>query len=127
MTDDGRYEAGLRVRRDVLGDEHVARSLAGGGLDADFQRFLTELAWGGVWTRDDRLDRRTRSCVTIAVLTALRAEEELALHIGGARRNGLSDAEIAEVIMHTAVYAGVPAANAAMAVARRVLADAPDA
>jgi len=126
VTDDGRYEAGLRVRRDVLGDEHVARSLAGKGLDADFQRFLTEIAWGGVWTRDDRLDRRTRSCITIAVLTALRAGDELALHIDGARRNGLSDDEIAEVIMHTAVYAGVPAANAAMAVARRVLADAPD-
>ena len=59
MTDDGRYEAGLRVRREVLGDEHVARSLADSGLDADFQRFLTEVAWGGVWTRDDHLDRRS--------------------------------------------------------------------
>jgi len=120
-TGDGRYEAGLRVRREVLGDEHVERALAGAGADADFQRFLTELAWGGVWTRDDRLDRRTRSCVTIAVLTALRAEAELALHVAGARRNGLTDDEIMEVIMHTAVYAGVPAANAAMGVARRVL------
>ena len=104
MNDD-RYEAGMRVRREVLGDEHVDRATASTGIDADFQRWLTESAWGALWTLDDQLDRRTRSCVTIAVLTALRADE------------------IAEVIMHTAAYAGLPAANAAMAVAKAALAD----
>ena len=125
MSDD-RFEAGERVRREVLGDEHVDRALAAradGGLDADFQRYLTENAWGSLWTRDDQLDRRTRSCVTIAVLTTLRAGDELALHIRAGRRNGLTAEEIAEVIMHTAGYAGIPAANSAMAVAKRVLAD----
>ncbi len=129
MTDD-RYDAGMRVRREVLGDAHVDRVTAAGGggggaagLDADFQRWLTETAWGGPWTRDEQLDRRTRSCVTIAVLTALRAEGELALHIAAGRRNGLTPAEIAEVIMHTAVYAGIPAANTAMTIAKTVLSD----
>lgn len=124
MTDeDGdRHEIGMRVRREVLGDAHVDRAVAGTiELDADFQRYITEAAWGSLWTRDDRLDRRTRSCVTIAVLTALRAEDELALHIRAGVRNGLTPAEIAEVIMHTAAYAGIPAANSAMAVAKRVL------
>ena len=125
MPDD-RYETGMRVRREVLGDAHVARSTAAAGVDADFQRWLTETAWGGLWSRDGELDRRTRSCITIAVLTALRAEEELALHIRAGRRNGLTDAEIAEVVMHTAAYAGIPAANTAMAIAKRVLAE-PDA
>ena len=123
MSDDG-YEAGMRVRREVLGDEHVDRaSAADGGIDADFQRWLTTTAWGGLWTRDAQLDRRTRSCVTIAVLTALRAEHELSLHIRAGRRNGLTDDENAEVIMHTAGYAGIPAANAAMALAKQVLAE----
>ena len=124
MTED-RYEAGMRVRREVLGDEHVDRALAAGasgGLDADFQRYLTENAWGSLWTRDDRLDRRSRSCVTIAVLTTLRATDELALHIRAGRRNGLTAEEIVEVIMHTAAYAGIPAANSAVALAKRVLA-----
>ena len=120
MTED-RYETGMRVRREVLGDAHVERATAAVGIDTAFQRWLTESAWGGLWGRDE-LDRRTRSCVTIAVLTALRAEHELRLHIAAGRRNGLSDAEIAEVIMHTAGYAGIPAANAAMAVAKDVLA-----
>jgi 4-carboxymuconolactone decarboxylase len=120
MTED-RYETGMRVRREVLGDAHVDRATVAAGIDAAFQRWLTESAWGGLWGRDE-LDRRTRSCVTIAVLTALRAEHELRLHIAAGRRNGLSDAEIAEVIMHTAGYAGIPAANAAMVVAKDVLA-----
>jgi 4-carboxymuconolactone decarboxylase len=119
MTED-RYETGMRMRREVLGDAHVERASAAAGIDADFQRWLTESAWGGLWGRDE-LDRRTRSCITIAVLTALRAEQELRLHVAAGRRNGLSDTEIAEVIMHTAGYAGIPAANAAMAVAKDVL------
>jgi 4-carboxymuconolactone decarboxylase len=119
MSDDG-----MRVRREVLGDDHVDRAVAATTpLDADFQRWLTDTAWGGVWARDDRLDRRTRSCITIALLTALRAEHELPLHLRAAVRNGLTPEEIAEVIMHTAAYAGVPAANTAMAIAKQVLAD----
>ena len=121
MTED-RYEAGMRVRREVLGDEHVDRATAAATeLDADFQRYITENAWGSLWTRDDRLDRRTRSCVTIAVLTALRATEELALHIRAGLRNGLTPEEIVEVIMHTAAYAGIPAANTALTVAKQIL------
>jgi 4-carboxymuconolactone decarboxylase len=121
---DDRYEAGLRVRREVLGEDHVERATAAAtGLDAAFQRHITETAWGSLWTRDDRLDRRTRSCITIALLSALRAEHELGLHIRGGLRNGLTPDEIAEVILHTSAYAGIPAANTAMAVAKRVLGD----
>jgi 4-carboxymuconolactone decarboxylase len=123
MADD-RYDAGMSVRREVLGDEHVDRaSAATTPLDADFQRFITEMAWGSIWTRDEQLDRRTRSFVTIALLTALRQERELVMHIRAGLRNGLTPAEITEVIMHTAVYAGIPAANAAIAVAKDVLSD----
>ena len=128
MTEQGEtsYEAGMRVRREVLGDEHVDRAVAATtDLDADFQRYITSSAWGSLWTRDDRLDRRTRSCVTIALLTALRAEHELAMHIRAGLRNGLTPEEITEVILHTAAYAGIPAANTAMAVAKDVLGPAP--
>ena len=122
MADD-RYDEGVRVRREVLGDEHVDRANAATTpLDADFQRFTTETAWGSIWTRDGKIDRRTRSCLTIALLTALRQERELAMHIRAGLRNGLTPEEIVEVIMHTGVYAGIPAANAAMAVAKDVLA-----
>ena len=116
------YEDGMRVRREVLGDEHVDRAEAATNeLDADFQHYLTENAWGSLWARDDRLDRRTRSCITIALLTALRAEEELALHVRAGLRNGLSPDEVVEVIMHTAAYAGIPAANTAIGISKRVL------
>lgn len=121
MTDEI-YDAGTRVRREVLGDEHVDRANAGATeLTAPFQEFITRYAWGAVWTRDG-LDRRTRSAITLAVLTALGREHELRLHIRAARTNGLSPAEIGEVLLHTAVYAGVPAANAAFAIAEDVLA-----
>ena len=120
-TDDDRRATGERVRREVLGDAHVDRSQAAvTPFTADFQDFITRFAWGDVWTRE-QLDRRTRSIITLAVLTALGREGELELHIRGARRNGLTDAEIGEVLLHTAVYAGVPAANAAFALAKRVL------
>jgi 4-carboxymuconolactone decarboxylase len=122
MADD-RYEAGMTVRREVLGDEHVDRAVAGTtAFTAPFQDFITRYAWGDVWTRDG-LDRRTRSCVTLAVLTALGAHDELAMHVRAARRNGLTPEEIGEVLLHTAVYAGVPAANAAFRIAQRALAD----
>ncbi len=124
MTDD-RYEAGMRIRREVLGDEHVDRAIAGTTeFTAPFQEFITRGVWGEVWARDG-LERRTRSAITLAVLTALGREHELALHIRAAVRNGLSEAEIAEVLLHTAVYAGVPAANAAFAIAQRVLVEQP--
>lgn len=115
------YEAGMKVRRHVLGDEHVDRATESATeLTAPFQEFLTRYAWGSVWARDG-LDRRTRSAITLAVLTALGREHELALHIRAARRNGLTPAEIGEVLLHTGVYAGIPAANAAFAIAQREL------
>jgi 4-carboxymuconolactone decarboxylase len=117
------YEAGMKARREVLGDEHVDRALASATeFSTPFQDFITRYAWGAVWTREG-LDRRTRSCITLAVLAALGHEQELALHVRAARRNGLSEEEISEVLLHTSVYAGVPAANAAYAVAQRVLAE----
>jgi 4-carboxymuconolactone decarboxylase len=120
---DADHDAGMRVRREVLGDEHVDRSAAHATpFTEPFQEFITRYAWGGVWTRDG-LDRRTRSAITLAVLTALGREGELELHVRAARRNGLTPEEIGEVLMHTAVYAGVPAANAAFAIAQRVLAE----
>lgn len=117
------HDAGMVVRRAVLGDAHVDRAIANTtAFTAPFQDFITRYAWGSVWTRDG-LDRRTRSCITLALLTALGHTDELAMHVRAARRNGLSPEEISEVLLHTAVYAGVPAANSAFAVAQRVLAE----
>lgn len=114
---------GMRVRREVLGDDHVDRAVARTTeFTAPFQEYITRAAWGSVWTRPG-LDRATRSAVTLALLTALRSHDELAMHVRAAVGNGLSREEIAEVLLHTAVYAGVPAANAAFQVAERVLAD----
>jgi 4-carboxymuconolactone decarboxylase len=115
------YEQGMRIRREVLGDEHVDRAIERATpLTEPFQEFITRYAWGAVWSRG-ALDRRTRSAITLAVLTALGREHELELHLRAARGTGLSDEEIGEVLLHTAVYAGVPAANSALAVAQRVL------
>ena len=126
MTED-RRAAGRRVRREVLGDEHVDRAeLATTPFTAPFQDFITRTAWGDVWARPG-LDRRTRSAITLAMLTALRAEGEIALHVRAAVRNGLTVDEIAEVLLHAAVYAGVPAANAAFAIAERALDEGPGA
>lgn len=117
------HDAGTKVRREVLGDAHVDRAVAATTpFTAPFQDFITRYAWGDVWSREG-LDRRTRSAITLAALTALGREGELELHVRGAVRNGLTAEEIAEILLHTAVYAGVPAANAAFAVARRVLED----
>jgi 4-carboxymuconolactone decarboxylase len=122
MTDDP-YETGMRVRREVLGDAHVDRAIAGTTeLTAPFQEFITRYAWGSVWSREG-LDRRCRSMITLAVLTALGRENEIAMHVRAARTNGLSPAEIGEVLLHTAVYAGVPATNAALAIAQGALTD----
>jgi 4-carboxymuconolactone decarboxylase len=115
------FQAGMKVRREVLGDEYVDRAAENTTeLTAPFQELITRYAWGSVWARDG-LDRRTRSAITVAVLTALGREHELALHIRAAGRNGLSPQEIGEVLLQTAVYAGVPAANAAFAIAQREL------
>jgi 4-carboxymuconolactone decarboxylase len=120
MSQDPAYDAGMKVRREVLGDEHVDRALQQTTeFTAPFQDYITRSVWGGVWTRPG-LDRRMRSAVTLAVLTALGRENELAMHVRAARRNGLSEAEIGEVLLHTAAYAGVPASNAAYAIAQRV-------
>ncbi|MDQ7829709.1 MAG: 4-carboxymuconolactone decarboxylase [Armatimonadota bacterium] len=117
---DSRFDEGMRVRTEVLGAEHVARAQAAQTpFDADFQRFITEYAWGALWARP-HLDRRTRSLVTIAILAAL-GREELALHFRASRNLGVDPAEVAEVLLHVAVYAGVPAANHAFAVGRREL------
>ncbi|MEZ4571579.1 MAG: 4-carboxymuconolactone decarboxylase [Thermomicrobiales bacterium] len=106
---DERYERGMAVRREVLGDEHVDRSLANQtSFDAGFQRYITEMAWGSVWTSDG-LDRQTRHMLTIAILAALGREHELALHLRATRNTGVAPAEIAEVFHQVAVYAGVPA------------------
>ncbi len=116
-----RYELGLRVRREVLGDEHVERAEAERSvLDADFQDFITETAWGSVWSRPG-LDRRTRSLLTVAILAALGRREELAMHLRASRRTGVELEELAEALFHVAVYAGIPAAHAAFGLARSVL------
>jgi 4-carboxymuconolactone decarboxylase len=115
------YERGMAVRREVLGDKHVdAAGAAATAFTEDFQDFITRYAWGSVWARE-RLDRRIRSCLTLALLAALGREGELEMHVRAALRVGLTPEEIGEVLLHTAVYAGVPAANSAFATARRVL------
>ena len=117
------HEEGMRVRREVLGDEHVDRAIAETTpFTQPFQELITRYAWGAVWSRPG-LDRRTRSCITLALLVAVRAEHELAMHVRAALRNGLTADEIGEVLLHSAVYAGVPAANRALAIAAKVLAD----
>ena len=120
-----RHDDGMAVRREVLGDEHVDRATAGAtDLTRDFQQLITEYAWGAVWTRPG-LDRRMRSVVTLTALVAGGHYEELAMHLRAAQTNGLSDAEVAEVLLQTAVYCGVPAANSAFRVAQQVWADTP--
>jgi 4-carboxymuconolactone decarboxylase len=121
MTDKSRFDTGMRVRRAVLGDEHVDRACARQTeFDAPFQRFITETAWGSVWAREG-IEPRTRSLVTIALLAALGREEELALHLRASRNTGATPDEIREALLHVAVYAGVPAANAAMSLAKTIL------
>jgi 4-carboxymuconolactone decarboxylase len=118
---DTRYDQGMAVRRAVLGDAHVGRAEANKtAFDAPFQQFITETAWGAVWARPD-LDRRTRSLITISMLAALGRHEELALHLRASKNTGATVEEIREAMLHVAVYAGVPAANSAMAIAKRIL------
>lgn len=116
-----RFDSGMRVRRAVLGDEHVDRAMASQtAFDAPFQEFVTEVAWASLWAREG-LDRRTRSLITIALLAASGRREELEIHLRATRNTGATPEEIREALMHVAVYAGIPAANSAFAVARTIL------
>jgi 4-carboxymuconolactone decarboxylase len=120
---DSLREQGMRVRREVLGDEHVDRAAAlTTELTAPFQDLITRYAWGEIWSRPG-LSRAERSMITLTALAALRQEEELAMHVRAAIRNGLTTAQITEVLLQVAIYAGVPAANRAFAVAQEVLAE----
>lgn len=120
---DQRYKKGMAVRKAVLGAAHVARAEANKTkFDADFQRFITEGAWGSVWARPG-LDRKTRHLLTIALLAALGKHEELAAHIRATRNTGVTPGEVSEALLQVSVYAGVPAANSAFAVAKRVYAE----
>ena len=120
MADDA-HERGMKVRREVLGDEHVDAAIERTSeFTADFQDLITRYAWGEIWTRPG-LDRRTRSAITLTALIALGRFEELRMHLRAALRNGLEEDEIKEVLLQSAIYCGVPAANAAFAVAQEVL------
>ena len=120
-TGDPAHERGMEVRREVLGDEYVDASVGRTTpFTADFQDLITRYAWGEIWTRPG-LDRKTRSCITLTALLARGQLEELALHVRAALRNGLTEEEIKEILLQGAIYCGVPAANAAFAVAQRVL------
>jgi 4-carboxymuconolactone decarboxylase len=115
------HDEGMKVRREVLGDAHVDRAVEGTtDFTADFQDLITRYAWGEIWSRPG-LDRRTRSCITLTALIALGRDEELAMHVRAALRNGLTREELEEVLLQSAIYCGVPAANTAFAIAQRVL------
>jgi len=119
--DDDRSQFGMAVRRQVMGDDYVDRAVAGTTeLTREFQEFITRYAWGEIWTRPG-LDRRMRSAVTITALIALGHHEELKLHLHAAVRNGLTHAEIAEILLQSAIYCGVPAANSAFRIANEIL------
>jgi 4-carboxymuconolactone decarboxylase len=124
MDDTERAAQGMAVRREVLGDAHVDRAVAGTtAFTADFQDFITRYAWGEIWSRPG-LSRAERSMLTLTALVVLRQEAELATHVRSALRNGLTAEQIAEVFLHVAIYAGVPAVNRAFVVAQQVLAEA---
>ena len=121
MPDSTRYDTGMATRRAVLGDTHVDRTEAGkNGFDSDFQAFITETAWGAVWSRPG-LTPRERSMITLALLAALGHDEELAMHVRATANTGASPADIKEALLHVAIYAGVPAANRAFRIAKREL------
>jgi 4-carboxymuconolactone decarboxylase len=122
---DSDFDRGMEVRREVLGDAHVDAAVARTTpFTEDFQELITRYAWGAIWARP-ALDRRTRSCITLAMLVALGREEELEMHVRASLRNGVTADEIKEVLLQCAIYCGVPAANGAFAIARRVLDEKP--
>lgn len=126
MTERKRYERGMRVRREVLGDDYVERTLANQTpFNEEFQRFITRYAWGEVWTSDG-LPRHTRSLVTIAMMVALNRNDELRMHLRAALRNGVTRDEIKELLLQCAIYCGVPAANSAFHVAEELFASLPE-
>ena len=121
MNDDERRERGTKIRREVLGDAYVDRAQSGAtALTKEFQDLITRYAWAEIWARPG-LDRKTRSCITVAMTVALNRPDELALHLRGALRNGVTVAELREVLLQTVVYCGIPAANTAFKVAQEVL------
>ena len=120
MTDET-HEQGMKIRREVFGDEHVEAAIERTTeFTADFQDLITRYAWGEIWARPG-LDRRSRSCMTLIALVALNRMDELEMHVRAALRNGLTPDEIKEVLLHSAIYCGVPAANAAFKIAQQVL------
>ena len=120
MSEDRKFEDGMKIRRQVLGHDHVDRAEAGKtAFDADFQRFIVETAWGSVWARPG-LDQKTRHLLTIAMLAALGREGELAIHLRATRNTGVTRDEVKEVLLQVAIYAGVPAANSAFALAKEI-------
>jgi len=119
MSDDV-FQRGLAVRKAVLGDEHVDNALANATIDAEFQRFITETAWGSVWSRPG-IDVKTRHMITLALVAALGHHDELAMHVRATRRTGVTEADLSELFLQVAIYAGLPAANSAFAVAKREL------
>jgi 3-oxoadipate enol-lactonase/4-carboxymuconolactone decarboxylase len=126
MNDDERRERGMKIRREVLGDAYVDRAQSTATpLTNDFQDLITRYAWGEIWSRPG-LDRKTRSCITVAMTVALNKPDELALHLRGAMRNGVTVAELREVLLQTAVYCGIPAAHTAFKVAQEVLGPLPE-
>ena len=122
MDETERYDRGMAVRRAVLGDAHVDRTLAKrNDFNADFQALITRYAWGEIWSRPE-LSRHTRSLLTIAMMVALNRPDEFRLHLRGAFNNGVTQDEIKEVLLHCAIYAGVPAANSAYHLAEEIFA-----
>jgi 4-carboxymuconolactone decarboxylase len=118
-----KFEQGMKVRREVLGDAHVDRAEANKtDFDADFQQFITEMAWGSVWSRPG-LERKTRHLLTIGLMAALGKEAELAMHLRATSNTGVTPDEVKEVLLQVAVYAGVPTANSAFAIAKKVYAE----
>jgi 4-carboxymuconolactone decarboxylase len=125
VDDRSRRQLGMSVRREVLGDAHVDRAVSAvDEVTADFQDLITRYAWGDVWSRPG-LSRQTRSCITLAMLATLHHDDELAMHVRAAIRNGVTREEIVEVLLQVAVYAGAPAANRAFGIAQRVLREDP--
>ena len=123
MNDEQRYEQGIKVRTEVLGEKHVNRSIENlNDFNADFQNFISRFAWGEVWSRPG-LPRHTRSLVTIAILLSLGREDELRMHLRACFNNGVTKDDLKELILHCSLYAGLPAANAAMHMAEEVFAD----
>lgn len=120
---DSKFEQGMKIRREVLGDDHVDRAEANKtDFDADFQRFITQTAWGAIWSRPG-LERKTRHLLTIGLLAALGQDHELAMHIRATQNTGVTPEEVKEVLLQVAIYAGVPAANSAIRVAKQVYAE----